>query len=291
VVNLQQLILPLLIFMALLLAGMGLFFIVNYRLFSLLEREDWPALSYYLEQKIYVNGRYSVQKVRLLASSYLVISDFPSVLKLEGKTMLAKPSVVEKNVLVFGAARILSGNQKEAAKFFKKYMDKGNSNKRNKQWIHWFFGFSHLLDGVYSVAEQEFSPLAASGDNVLITGLSAYFLGNSVLKHSPNPEECRSIVENSRSRLVKTLKNVNNWIREADKSANEVHVAIIRKHINEAGKWLFTPPETRQDNTAKNTTIENTTTENTTEKISVEKTFTYNTSIDSTSIEKKSTGE
>jgi len=263
VINLQKLIVPLLILMAIILTCMALFFIVNYRLFSLLEREDWPALSYYLEQKIYVKGRYSVQNVRLLASSYLVISDFASVLKLEGKTLLAKPSVVEKNALVFGAARILSGNQKEAAFFFKKYMDKGNS--RTKQWIHWFLGFSQLLGGVFSIAEQEFSSLAVSSDNTLITGLSAYFLGNSLLKHSQKPEECRFIVENSRSRIVKALKNINNWKREADRSANEVHVAIIRKHIDEAGKWLFTTSAARQNNTVEKTSIVNTS-----ESISIE---------------------
>jgi len=253
---LQQLIVPLLFFIALLLICMSLYFIVNYRLFSLLEREDWPALSYYLEQKIYVNGRYSAQNVRLLASSYLVISDFPSVLKLEGKTMLAKPSVVEKNVLIFGVARILSGNQKEAANFLKKYMDKGNN--RTKQWIHWFFGFSHLLDGVYNVAEQEFSSLALSSDNALITGLSAFFLGNSLLKHSPKPEECRFIAENSRSRVLKALKNINDWKKEADRSTNEIHVAIIRKHIDEAGKWLFAPSAVPQNNAVENTSVKNT---------------------------------
>ncbi|MDR1839859.1 MAG: hypothetical protein LBQ93_09805 [Treponema sp.] len=264
-VNLQQLILPLLIFIALLLICISLFFIINYRLFSLLEREDWPALSFYLEQKIYVKGRYSAQNVRLLASSYLVTSDFSSVLKLEGKAMLAKPSVVDKNVLVFGAARILSGSQKDAANFFKKYMGKGNN--RDKQWIHWFFGFSQLLGGVFSVAEQEFSSLAVSSDNALITGLSAFFLGTSVLKRSQKPEECRFVVENSRGRLIKALKNINNWKKEADRSANEIHVAIIRKYIDEAGKWLFQPPAVRQNDAAENTSIEETSDENTSASI------------------------
>jgi len=190
---------------------------------------------------------------------------------LEGKAMLAKPSVVDKNVLVFGAARILSGNQKEAANFFTKYMDKGNNG--NKQWIHWFFGFSQLLGGAFNIAEQEFSSLAISSDNALITGLSAYFLGTSLLKHSQKPEECRFVVENSRGRIVKALKNIKNWIKEADKSANEIHVAIIRKHIDEAGKWIFQPSVTRQNNAPENTYTEKTSDEN------------ASTSITSTSIE------
>ena len=281
-VSLQQLILPLLISIAFLLICVSLFFIINYRLFSLLEREDWPALSFYLEQKIYVKGRYSAQKVRLLASSYLVTSDYNSVLKLENKAMLAKPSVVDKNVLIFGTARILGGNQKDAAIFFKKYMDKGNN--KDKQWIHWFFGFSQLLGGVFSVAEEEFSSLAVSSDNALITGLSAYFLGTSLLKRSPKPEECRFIVENSRGRIVKALKNINNWIKEADKSANEIHVAIIRKHIDEAGKWLFIPPAPPKKDMVENVFIEETSSEKTSgENTSDEKTSTGSSSAEGTS--------
>jgi len=238
-VNFRLIILPLLLFMLLLLVFMGVFFLLNYRLFSLLEREDWPALSYYLEEKLYVKDRYSAQRVRLLASSYFVVSDYTSVFKLESKAMLAKPSTVEKNALIFGAARILNGSHKEAAAYFKAYLGKGN--KKEKQWIRWFYGFSQLLGGIYSIAEVEFMSMAISSDNPLITGLSAYFLDSSLVKHSLKPEECRVVAENGRSRVVKALKNAGNWKKEADKSGAEIHVAIIRKYIDEAGKWLYTP--------------------------------------------------
>jgi len=104
--NVRFISLPPLIFMALLLVGIGIYFLFNYRLLSLLEREDWPALAYYLEQEVIVKGRYNSRKVRLLVSSYMVISDYQSIQNLEDKALLAKPSVVESNALVFGAARV-----------------------------------------------------------------------------------------------------------------------------------------------------------------------------------------
>jgi hypothetical protein len=216
---------------------MGVFLLFNYRLLSLLEREDWPALSYYLEQKIYVKNRYNSRKVRLLASSYLVISDYLSVIKLEGKAMLAKPSVVRKNALIFGAARVLSGNHKEAAAFFKTHLDKCSAKER--QWIRWFYGFSEILGGAFAMAEPEFSSLTISSGDALITGLSAYFLHSSVAKHSSKPAECRDVAENGRKRVVKALVNPGGWKREIDKMGTDIHVAIIRKYIDEAGIWLF----------------------------------------------------
>jgi len=236
-INFRYITLPLLLFMALLLTGMSIYFFINYRLFSLLEREDWPALAYYLEQKIYVKHKYSERNVRLLASSYLVISDFQSVLKLEGKTILAKPSVINRNILIFGAARILSGSHADAVAFFKSHM--GKCEKKDKQWLSWFYGFSLLLSGDFNQAEPDFSSLTVSSDNILITGLSAYFLHNSMEKRSLNPDKCNEIAENGRQRVIKEVKTVEKWGKEADKVGAEIHIAIIRKYIDEAGKWLF----------------------------------------------------
>ena len=194
-------------------------------------------MAYYLEQKIYVKNKYSERNVRLLASSYLVISDFQSVLKLENKAILAKPSVIIKNILIFGAARILSGSHADAAAFFKTHIEK--CEKKDKQWLSWFYGFSQLLRGAFNQAEPDFSSLAVSSDNVLITGLSAYFLNNSIEKHSLTPDKCHEIAENGRQRVVKAVKSVEKWGKEADKVGAEIHIAIIRKYIDEAGKWLF----------------------------------------------------
>jgi len=203
----------------------------------LLEREDWPALAYYLEQKVFGKGQYSSRKVRLLANSYLVMSDFPSVLQLESKAAAAKPAVIGKNALFFGVARLLSGDHRGAAAFFQACLERGKVE--DEQWVRWFCGFSHMLAGSFSQAEAEFTALAISARNILITGLSAYFLGIVLVKYSLNPQECRSIFEKGRDRVRKAFKNAGGWKKEAEKAITEVHTAIIRKYIDEASPWLF----------------------------------------------------
>ena len=235
--NFRYISLPLMIFMVLILAGMSLFFFLNYRLLSLLEREDWPALAYYLEQKVYVKGIYSSRYVRILASSYLVISDYQSVLKLESKAHIAKPSVIAGNVLIFGSARILSGKHEDAAVFFKTHFDK--CRKSDKLWVRWYYGFSLLLAGDFRSAEAEFSSLCVSSNDTLITGLSSYFLRYSIEKKSLDAEKCRHTSVSGKERLVKLIKNAAGWKKAADKVQNEVHIAIIRKYLDETVKWLF----------------------------------------------------
>lgn len=228
---------PIILILILVLAGLNVFFIVNYRLLMLLEREDWPALAYYLEQKVFGEGQYSSRKVRLLANSYLVMGDFASVLQLESKAEAANPAIIGKNALVFGVARLLSGDHRGAAAFFQTCPKKGRVE--NEQWVRWFCGFSHMLAGFFSEAEAEFSALAISARNMLITGLSAYFLGNILAKYSFNAQECRSIFEKGRDRVKKALKNAEGWKKEAKKAGTEVYTAIIRKYIDEASLWLF----------------------------------------------------
>jgi len=236
-VTFKYITLPLLLFMAVLLIGMSIFFFINYRLFSLLEREDWPALAYYLEKKVYSKGRYTDRYIRLLASSYLVISDFQSVLKLENKVLAAKSSIISKNVLIFGAARVLSGDHHEAVLFFKNYL--GKCGKNDKQWVQWFYGFSQLLNGSFRQAEPEFLSLAVTSDSILITGLSAYFLRNTIEKHSLDSKNCRETADNGRERVRNALSSLENWQKEKDRLTAEIHIAIISKYINDAGKWLF----------------------------------------------------
>jgi len=212
-VNLRYVVSPLLILMSVILVSLGIFFLFNYRLFLLLEREDWPALAYYLEQKIYVKNKYNNRYVRLLASSYMVISDYPSVFKLENKATLAKKSVVENNVLIFGAARVINGDYKGAAAFFKTHLDKSKLRKQDIEWVRWFYGFSWLLGGAFDKAETEFLSTAVSSSDAIITGISAYFLANNLIKNSFKKQDCQVAAENGRDRVIKRLEEIR-WLEK-----------------------------------------------------------------------------
>jgi len=241
--NLRYVTSPLLILMSVILVCLGIFFLINYRLFLLLEREDWPALAYYLEQKIYVKNNYSSRYVKLLASSYIVISDYPSVVKLESKLFIAKRSVVEKNALIFGAARVISGDYKGAASFFKTILEKGKLNKEDMGWVHWFYGFSSLLNSSFDKAETEFMGMAVNSSDAILAGISAYFLANNLSGKSLRQQDCLDAAEKGRKRVIDSLKTPEGWKKEVIKAETAIHVAVIRKYINEAGIWLFQDKE------------------------------------------------
>jgi hypothetical protein len=228
---------PLILILALALVFLNVFFLSRRRLYRLLEREDWPALADYLESAVILRGRYVPRLVRLLANTYLVMSDSAAVINLEARVASARPALLETNALIFGAARILGGDPAGAAKFFAARLEKARG--RDGEWIRWYGGFSRLLDRRFGEAAEEFKALALSSSDALITGLSSYFLDSTLRKNTGDGEDCRRIAGEGADRVRKIIKNPGEWAKEVSKIETEVHAALLRRYIGEAETWLF----------------------------------------------------
>jgi hypothetical protein len=214
------------------------YYLVNRRLYCLLEREDWPALVHYLEEKIYRQRKYSKRLVRLLANTYLVLSDSPGVMSLENKAALAKPSLVDDNALVFGTARILGKDVPGAIRFFEGKLNTAKPDLR--QWIRWYYAFALLLDSKFEKAVEEFSHLIKISNDGIITGLSAFFLGNNIMKSLPEKKPVlESAAAEGRDRVLKALPQQADWGKEVVKIKAEIHAAVLAQFMEEAGQWLY----------------------------------------------------
>ena len=229
---------PLFLIWVILFLAFNYFYFTNRTLFMLLEKEDWPALVRYLEERVIQKGRYSSRLVRLLANSYLVLSDSESVTKLENKAGIVKPALLDGNALVFGAARILGRDFSGAVRFFEARQEKAKTGQ--KEWLRWYYGFALLLDRQLEKAVEEFSLLAKfSGDGV-ITALSSYFLSENLSFVLPEKEdEFQEISREGRERVLKTLPKIDSWKREVLRLSTDIHVAIISKYMEETGQWLY----------------------------------------------------
>jgi hypothetical protein len=228
----------LMLILACIMAGFDVFYLRNRKLYALLEKEDWPALVTYLEDRVIRQGKYTPRLVRLLANTYLVLSDSPAVMSLENKATMAKPSLVDENALIFGTARVLGRDFAGAVRFFEARQNSVKPGQR--QWVCWYFGLSLFLSRQYDKAAEEFSRLAEASNDGIITGLSAYFL--SAINKKSSPEKADSINEaatKGRERVLKALPTYKNWVKEIGKVNSEIHIAALSKHTEEAGKWLY----------------------------------------------------
>lgn len=228
----------LILLLAMVLAGFDLFYLANRQLYALLEKEDWPALVTYLEDRIIRKGKYSERLVRLLANTYLVLSDSPGVISLENKAAMAKPSLVDKNALVFGTARILGKDISGAVRFFESRLNTVKPGLR--QWVQWYYGFTLLLEKQFEKSSEEFSSLSMVSNDGVITGLSAFFLGNTLVKSLPEKIHfLGNAAAQGRSRVTKALPRRKDWNRETARISAEIHGAVLTKYMEEAGQWLY----------------------------------------------------
>ena len=229
---------PLAAMLVLILLGMDIFYLYNHRLFYLLEREDWPALVLYLEDRIIKRGRYSSPLVRLLANTYLVLSDYRAVMSLETKTAIAKPGLVDANALIFGTARILGKDYEEAVRFFEGKAGKGKSG--TAAWVRWYAGFAQLLNGEGDKAADRFAGITEKEDNAVLIGLSSYFLAASLTRMLPlRGMELMTAAMDGKKRVRAALPAQSAWNKEVDKIRSEVYVAVLAKYLEETSEWLY----------------------------------------------------
>ena len=229
---------PLVVIWALIFISFNIFYFTNRQLFMLLEKEDWPALVVFLEDKVISKGNYSPRLVRLLANCFLVLSDSAAVINLENKVAISKPALINTNALVFGTARILRGDISGAVRFFDSR--KGIVKPGIKEWMYWYSGFSLLLDRQFEKAAEEFTLLVQESRDSLITGLSSYFLcENLSFMLIDKMDELREIASLGRKKVLKAIPKIEAWKKEVYRFSTEIHVAVISQYIEETGRWLF----------------------------------------------------
>jgi hypothetical protein len=217
-----------------------IYYFVNAKLLSFLEKNDWPALVQYLEAVVLTNGRYSSRSVRLLAQAYLILSDTASLINLENKTAFAKPQLVETNALIFGIARLLEKNMTGATNFFLARIHSRKPNKADLLWFRFYYGFTMLLDWRFAEAAEEFIILTKISNNTVITGLTAWFLSNYLVKTLPDrSEDITAVIEAARKQVKEAVYDLQQWNVKVSKLQKKPHIAIIIQYLTKAGAWIF----------------------------------------------------
>jgi hypothetical protein len=231
---------PLAVILVLVLLGMDVFYFYNRRLFYLLEREDWPNLVQYLEDRVVKRGRYSSLAVGFLANAYMVLSDYRAVRDLEEKTAAVKPRLADANALVFGVARILEKDYEGAFRFFEEKA--GKVKPGIAAWVRWYAGFARFLNKGFSQAADRFAGIAGKEGDAALAGLSSYFLAASLSEVLPDRgPELMAAAMDGRKRVRAALPGRDAWNKEIDKIRGEVYVAVLSEYLDKTAEWLYHP--------------------------------------------------
>lgn len=222
----------------LLIGGLNAFFIANWKVFVLVEREDWGALAAHLVDRIFTRKRYGARHVALLVNAYLLQSDVEGIERLELELGEKRPELLRKNAVLFGVTRLLRNRPAEAEAFFARFLEA--KDVENRDWLRFDYAFSLVLQRKAAEAQPRLRGGLSSRDAVLSL-LSAYLLGSlgaAAASTEAERAELVALADTARERLKKRFPG-QRWNREVERAKSEVHIVILSKLIDDAGRWLF----------------------------------------------------
>jgi hypothetical protein len=206
------------------------YFALNWKLFRLLEREDWPALIRHLEQALNRRGRLGRSSCRLLLNAYLITGRTEPIAALEARVRRDRPALLPALALPFGLPYLLRGDPQAAADYFGPLA--GRKGVADRGWIRWNYAFSLMQLKRQEEAGRELQGLLAEGPAPELRLLSLY-----MLVACPDAE-LRAEAERGRQELAGRL-TPEQWRRRLEGGGGNPQVTLLAPILREAREWLL----------------------------------------------------
>ena len=233
------------VFFLTILGVLNAFFLSNWKLFELVEREDWPALTAWLDKRIFERGVLRGQYIRLYVNAAMLRSDLEAIDRLETLLRGEKPALLRRLAVLFGIGYLLRNKPDASLAFFEPFLEAPEVEERGWLWLD--YSFNLILRNRTAEALPWLRRAVSRKDPVLAL-LAAYMTAHLVapsLGAEVERDEALRSAEDFREGLRKRF-NAERWSREVEKAKNDVHVVILSRLIDDAGRWLFDTPAVQE---------------------------------------------
>jgi hypothetical protein len=225
------------IFVAIL-GALDTYFVVNWRLFSLLEREDWPGLRARLEDELARKGPLGYQKTKILLNACLIGQAPGRISEIRELYVAQKVKSLPKLALTLGLPLVLEGKSDAIEGFFGPLVGNRKTGA-DGPWIGWSVAFGRMLAQKPDAARPLLEAGVADHRQPLLQLLSLYLLDN-LRKTDP---AVATKVDAGRAELARRL-TPKEWGAHIDAQKERVVLVLfMEKLIGEARQWLLAAPE------------------------------------------------
>lgn len=210
----------------------NVYFISNWKLFSLLEGENWPELIMYLEDRILFKSIIRAGTLKMLINAYLITSNTQKIVKLESHVKEKRPSLLKNFALQFGIPYLLKSEPEVSEKYFGRILSE--PGVKNRGWIRWNYAFSLMQQKQFEAARVELLNLFDSSRDPLLKLLTLYMLDS----YSGSDPELEEKIRRSKIRL-KEQYSEDKWREKINRGSKNMQVIILSQIIRDATRWLF----------------------------------------------------
>jgi len=215
------------------LVAVNAYFLLNWRLFTALEKEDWAATAAILEGRIFRRGLAWSASVRMLLTTYLVGSHTESIMTLEAYLRRRRPGLLARFSLQFGIPYLLMKDPHEPEKFFAFLL--GMRGVRHRDWVSWNRAFSLVQAKREPEAKAQLLPLLESGADPVLRLLALYLLDVFARKDGEAAGRVSAGREQMRARHTRDA-----FRRIVERSGDNIEVVVLSRLLEDAEEWLFT---------------------------------------------------
>jgi hypothetical protein len=206
------------------------YFIINWKMFSLLEREDWPGLTAFLEDEIYEKNKISSRNIKMMVNTSLTISNLDKISRLEKEVSEKKPALLPQHGILLGIPYLLNQNREEGKAFYQLCI---NGAKKDLPWLRWCYSFLLISGQELDESRPFLSELSISAKDPVLKLLSMYLLS------TVTPEE-DEVLKTSRELFLEDYPNKKNLEKYVSRSkANNIVVLLLSSILDDSQKWIY----------------------------------------------------
>jgi len=224
---------PIAVLFVAVLGGLDGYFVVQWKLFALLEREDWAGLRTLLEAELAKKGTLGVQKTRIFLNACLIAQNPGRISELREAYVAKKVPFLPKVALSLGLPLVLEGKTDEVEAFFGPVAHSPKTGS-DGPWIRWSLAMVKLLKTDTVGAKPLLEMGLRDPKQPLLQLLSLYLLDNL---RGTDPS-VRDLVDRERPLLAARL-TAKEWANHIDGLKERVVLILfMEKLIGDARRWL-----------------------------------------------------
>ncbi|MCK5198834.1 MAG: hypothetical protein KAR21_10805 [Spirochaetales bacterium] len=209
------------------------YFLLNWKLFTLLESENWDELISYLENRIYRKKNLYGYLVRILANTYLIKSNIDGISRLEELLRKEKPKTLKKMVLPICIPHLIGGDAEKMEVFFGEFLEE--KGVRKADWVRFLYSFSLLLNNKRKEASNSLLTLCKRKVSPILQLLIIYALNPFTEMVSDEDFSC---VELRKKELLSKYSKLKMEL-ELERVNDNVVTLVLNKFSKEAIQWLY----------------------------------------------------
>lgn len=212
------------------------FCIANKNFFIYMEDNNWNELATLLEKRIFEKGKLNNSNLKMLCNAYVLLSRFDAIERLEIFVKEIKPTLYEKNILIFVTNSLLKTDFENAKTKICAIADKLPKN----DLVQFFAGFSHYVTKNFSEAFTYFNKVLLDTKDCTLQSFCTFFIAEH-LANVLDDSLVQNAVQNANATKQKIVQSYTKqkWQQLMQKQKSELYGLVLSPLIPQVEAFLY----------------------------------------------------